>query len=175
MRRHGDSPQETGTEKAPLGTGLSLQGGDFRLKQLQSYDLPAKSAVTFRQRKQQNDRRATLSETASAPWRSARWPRPILFLRATEPSQLRRVGTMSLKEWNVRPSSTDSRVWEARCGERIMARGTMDHAWHVAMNAAREARGRAQLFYRLREGIKDSVDFRQPIKRGRPFKHRVTG
>ena len=113
MRRHGDSPQETGTEKAPLGTGLSLQGGDFRLKQLQSYDLPAKSAVTFRQRKQQNDRRATLSETASAPWRSARWPRPILFLRATEPSQPRRVGTMSLKEWNVRPSSTDWRVWEA--------------------------------------------------------------
>ena len=51
------------------------------------------------------DRRATLSETDSAPWRCARWRRPILFLRATEPSQLRRVGTMSLKEWNVRPSA----------------------------------------------------------------------
>ena len=82
---------------------------------------------------------------------------------------------MSLKEWNVRPSSTDSRVWEAWRGERIVARGTMDHAWHVAMNEARKAQGRAHLFYRLREGIKDSVDFRQPIKRGRPFKQRVTG
>ena len=168
MRRHGDSPQETGTEKAPLGTGLSLQGGDFRLKQLQSYDLPAKSAVTFRQRKQQNDRRATLSETASAPWRSARWPRPILFLRATEPSQPRRVGTMSLKEWNVRPSSKDSRVWEVWCGERIVAQGTMGHAWNVAMNAAREAKGRANLISRLREGIKEPVDFRLPLERGRP-------
>ena len=52
-----------------------------------------------------------------------------------------------------------------------MARGTMNHAWNVAMNAAREAQGRAHLFYRLREGIKESVDFRQPIKRGRPWKH----
>ena len=43
------------------------------------------------------------------------------------------------------------------------------------MNEARKAQGRAHLFYRLREGIKDSVDFRQPIKRGRPFKPRVTG
>ena len=48
----------------------------------------------------------------------------------------------------------------------------MGHAWNVAMNAAREAKGRAYLFYRLREGIKESVDFRQPIKRGRPFKQR---
>jgi len=38
------------------------------------------------------------------------------------------------------------------------------------VNAAREAKGRANLFYRLREGIKDSVDFRHPNKRGRPFK-----
>ena len=94
-----------------------------------------------------------------------------MFLRATEPNQLRQVGTMSLKEWNVRPSSKDLRVWEAWCGERVVARGTMDHAWHIAMNAAREAQGRAHLFYRLREGIKDSVDFREPIKRGRPWKH----
>ena len=65
------------------------------------------------------DRRPTLSETASAPWRSARWPRPILFSRATEPSQLRRVGTMSLKEWNVRPSSTDWRVWEAGAANEL--------------------------------------------------------
>ena len=43
------------------------------------------------------------------------------------------------------------------------------------MNAARKAKGRANLFYRLREGIKDSADFRQPSKRGRPFKQRVTG
>jgi hypothetical protein len=79
---------------------------------------------------------------------------------------------MSLKEWNVRPSCTDLRVWEVWCGERIVARGTMDHAWNVAMNAAREASGRANLFYRWREGIKDSVDFRQPNKRGRPVKQR---
>ena len=39
------------------------------------------------------------------------------------------------------------------------------------MNAARETQGRAHLFYRLRKGIKESVDFRQPIKRGRPWKH----
>ena len=86
------------------------------MKQLQSYDLPAKSAVT--------------SCNAS--------------------------------------SKTD-------CDERIVARGTMDHAWRTAVNAAREAKGRANLFYRLREGIKDSADFRQPSKRGRPFKQRVTG
>ena len=40
------------------------------------------------------------------------------------------------------------------------------------MNAAREAKGQAHLFYQLREGIKDSADFRQPNKRGRPFKQR---
>jgi hypothetical protein len=80
---------------------------------------------------------------------------------------------MSLfKEWDVRPSSADSRVWEAWCGERIVAQGTMDHAWHVAMKAAREAKGRANLFYRLRKGIKDSADYRQPTKRGRPVKQR---
>lgn len=79
---------------------------------------------------------------------------------------------MSVKDWNVRPASTDLRVWEVWCGEQILARGTMHHAWKIAMNAAREAKGRARLFYRLREGIKDSVDFRQPNKRGRPFKQR---
>ena len=80
--------------------------------------------------------------------------------------------TMSLKEWNVRPSSTDWRVWEVWCGEQIVAQGTMGHAWNVATNAARQAKGRANLFYRLRGGIKDSIDFRQPNKRGRPFKQR---
>ena len=73
---------------------------------------------------------------------------------------------MSLKEWNVRPSSKDWRVWEVWCGERIVAQGTMGHAWKLAMNAARGAKGRAYLFYRLREGIKESVDFRHQLKEG---------
>ena len=141
----------------------------------QSYGLPAISAVTRLQRRQQNRPKGDIKRNRqrSLALRKVA-PADLVFARE-EPSQLRRVGTMSLKEWNVRPSSTDSRVWEAWCGERIVARGTMAHAWRVAMNAAREAQGRAHLFYRLREGIKDSVDFRQPTKRGRPFKQRVTG
>jgi hypothetical protein len=79
---------------------------------------------------------------------------------------------MPLTEWNVRPSITDLRVWEVWFGERIVARGKMDDAWNVAMDAARQAKGRAHLFYRLRIGIKDSVDFRHPKKRGRPAKQR---
>ena len=79
---------------------------------------------------------------------------------------------MSLKEWNVRPCSTDLRVWEVWGGEQILARGTINHAWNVAMTAAREAKGRAHLFYRWREGIKETVDFRQPNKRGRPAQQR---
>ena len=66
-----------------------------------------------------------------------------------------------------RLASLGGMVWRTNCGSghngsRLKCRDERSLA----------AKGRANLFYRLRGGIKDSIDFRQPNKRGRPFKQR---
>jgi hypothetical protein len=79
------------------------------------------------------------------------------------------IGMASL-EWHVRPSANDVRVWETRCGDSVVARGTMDQAWERARAEARASQGQAHLYYRLRGGIKDTVDFRKSTHRAKPVR-----
>ena len=68
---------------------------------------------------------------------------------------------MSHNEWHVRPSPRDVAIWEVWWDERVVAQSTMDEAWERAKLEARAARGQAYLYYRLRNGIRESLDCRE--------------
>ncbi len=66
--------------KAPLGTGLSLQVGGFQLKQLQSYDLSTKFAVTALQRETKKKAAVEVERAGVGALhpRSGSLPRPVV-------------------------------------------------------------------------------------------------